>query len=131
MINNFKATGDRISKMINYFAALQDVWLIYMPLMIIIGLIYVSSGLLLKKEKKEGISVGIFAAILNLLWFVGYAISLNINVMPVFPQKLEPASEIFVIAIAGIFICLYPLYFLFTFMKIELKQDLTGIKKHT
>jgi len=51
--------------------------------------------------------------------------------MPVFPQKLEPASEIFVIAIAGIFMCLYPLYFLFTFMKIELKQDLTGIKKRT
>jgi len=80
MINNFKATGDRISKMINYFAALQNVWLVYMPLMIIIGLIYVSSGLLLKKEKKEGISVGIFAAILNLIWFAGYAISLNIRV---------------------------------------------------
>lgn len=122
MIRNFEST-DQIDKMRIYFAALQQVWLIYMPLMIIIGLIYVLSGVLLKEDKKGGISAGIFAGILNLLWFAGYAISVNNNVMPVFPHKLEPALQIFAISIAGIFICLYPLYFLFTFKRIQLDKN--------
>lgn len=131
MIGNFESTGDQIIKMKSYFSALQNVWLIYMPLMIIIGFVYAFSGWLIQKEKKEGILIGIFASVLNLLWFAGYAISLYTNVMPVFPHKIEPAVQIVVIAMAGIFICLYPLYFLITFKRIELKQELTGIRKRT
>jgi hypothetical protein len=122
MLGDFKSTGDQILRMRIYFTALHDTWLTYMPLMIIIGFIYVLSGWLLKKEKKEGISVGILAAILNLLWFVGYAVSLNTNVLPIFPRNLRPAEQTFAIAIAGIFMCLYPLYFLFTFKRIKLNR---------
>ncbi len=122
MIGNFKSTGDQILKMNIYFTALHDVWFIYMPLMIIVGVIYVLSGWLIKKGKKEGISVGIFAAILNLLWFAGYAMSVNTNVMPVFPHKLQPPEQIFAFVITGIFMCLYPLYFLFSFKRIELNK---------
>lgn len=123
MLNNFKSTGEQFLKMKFYFNALHDSWLIYMPLIIIIGLIYILAGWLIKKGKKEGISVGIFAGILNLLWFAGYAISILDNVMPAFPRKLQPIEEIFAIAIAGIFMCLFPLYFLLTFKRIELNKN--------
>jgi hypothetical protein len=121
MIVNFKST-DQLEKMKIYFHALQNVWLIFMPLMILIGLIYLLSGYYLKKQRKEGISVGIVATILNILWFIGYVMSLITNVMPVFPHRIDPAVEISIFSLVGIITCLYPIYFLFIFKRIELGE---------
>ncbi len=122
MIVNFKPT-EQVEKMKIYIKALQDVWLIYMPAMILIGLIYLFSGYLLNKHRKQGISVGMVAAIFNILWSAGYTMNIISNVIPVSSHPLKPAVQIFVTAIVGIVTCLYPLYFLLTFKNIELMES--------
>ncbi len=110
----------QVEKMKLYFTTLQSVWLLYMPMMIIICLLYILSGFLIKKGKKAGISFGVVSAILNLIWFVGYAISVYAVVLPIFPHKFHLSLFIGALIISGIFICLYPTYYLISFKKIDI-----------
>ena len=110
----------QVEKMKLYFTALQSVLFIYMPVMIIIGLLYILSGFLIKKGKKEGISFGVVSAILNIIWFVGYAISVYTVVLPAFPHKFHPSLFLGAMIITGIIICLYPTYYLISFKKIDI-----------
>jgi hypothetical protein len=120
MVSSAKETP-HIIKMGYYVTALRSVWIIYMPIMVVIGVLYILSGWLLKNKKQKGIAVGIIASILNLFWFAGYAVSVIFKVLPTFPGKLPPIEfQIIVLVIGTVVFCLYPIYFLLTFKRIEI-----------
>jgi len=91
-----------------------------MPVMIIIGLLYILSGFLIKKGSKAGISIGVVSAIVNVIWFAGYANSVYTAVQPVFPHKFHPSLFLGALLMSGIIICLYPIYYLISFRKIDI-----------
>jgi len=119
MVSSAKETP-HIIKMGYYVTALRSVWLIYMPIMIVIGVLYILSGWLIKNKNQKGIVVGISASIFNLFWVAGYEVSLIFNVLPTFPGKFPPIEfQIIVFVIVAVIFCLYPVYFLLTFKRIE------------
>jgi len=54
---------------------LHDIWSIYMPLMILLGLIYVGFGLMFNKIKTNKFKINRFISFLSLGWVVSYTIS--------------------------------------------------------
>jgi len=110
-----------IIKMSNFYTALQSVWLVYMPIMIIVGLLYMLSGWLIKNNKQKGIAVGISASIINFFWFAGYVVSGILDVFPVYPGTLPPVAFLIVVLVFWtVIVYAYPVYFLLTFKRIEI-----------
>jgi len=54
---------------------LHDIWGIYMPLMILLGLIYVGFGLMFNKIRTKKFKINQLISFLSLGWVVGYTIS--------------------------------------------------------
>jgi hypothetical protein len=117
---NSSPMNPSIIKMSHFFTALRSVWLIYIPIMIVIGLLYMLSGWLIKKKNQKGIAVGISASILNFFWFAGYVVSGILDVFPYWPGKLPPVAFLIIVLVFWtIVFCSYPFYFLLTFKRIE------------
>ena len=108
-----------VDKISLYLTALQNVWLLYMPIVFIIGLLYILSGFLIKKGRRMGIFFGVISALLNILWFAGYSVSLHTTVLPAMPHKFHPFVIAGALIFSGIILCLYPLYYLITYNNIE------------
>lgn len=56
--------------------ALDEVWIIFMPLMILLGISYILFGILFKKIKSDKYMINLILSILSLIWVVAYGYSI-------------------------------------------------------
>jgi hypothetical protein len=73
MLSNFESSPDELFA--NTINELHDIWLVYMPLLIILGLGYLAFGFLFNKIKINKYQLNQLLRILSLVWVIAYAIS--------------------------------------------------------
>ena len=104
----------------DYVGSIHQLYLIFMPLMLMIAIFYLIAGIRLLNENENAINLTRLSAILNLLWYIGYAFSI-MNLSHVFTSDFDMSGEIIHrIMIAGImfgavFTCGYPVFLLIYF----------------
>ena len=59
----------------NTLKVLHEIWIIYMPFMILIGICYILFGLFFQKIKSNKFQFNLLLSILSLIWVLAYAIS--------------------------------------------------------
>ncbi len=59
----------------NTLKELHEIWLVYMPLLAILGFGYLAFGLLFNKIKKGKYQINLLLSILCLIWIIAYAVS--------------------------------------------------------
>lgn len=99
----------------------HQLYLIFMPLMMLIAVFYLISGIRLLNQNRNAIILIRMAAILNILWYIGYAISI-LNFSRVFfpdfqPQATELIHRIMIVGtvFSAVFFCGYPVFLLVYF----------------
>ena len=104
----------------DYIGSIHQLYLIFMPLMMIIAIFYLISGIRLLNEDSHAINLTRLSAVLNILWYVGYAFSI-FGLSQVFTSDFNISGEIIHrIMIVGImfgfiFVCGYPVFLLIYF----------------
>jgi hypothetical protein len=73
MISNFDQQADK--RFSNTLNVLHEIWIVYMPLMILIGVCYLIFGLLFKKIKTNKYQINLVLSIFSMTWVITYAIS--------------------------------------------------------
>jgi hypothetical protein len=72
-ISNFDSKADEI--FLNTLNVLHNIWILYMPLMILLGIGYVIFGLLYHRIKVNRYQINLVLSILSLIWVIAYALS--------------------------------------------------------
>jgi len=103
------------------FTVLNDMWRLLFPFIFIIGTIYIISGILYLVKGQQYVALTYIAAILNIAWYLGYAVMIQtellplINLDPFIPNKLFSILVSLGTVTDAIFYCGYPV-FLIVFM---------------
>ena len=92
MISNFDPKPDE--SFTNTLNVLHEIWIVYMPLMILIGISYIVFGLSFQKIKSKKLQINLVLSILSLIWVIAYAISC-IKYMNVFFAGMSNDFEMF------------------------------------
>ncbi|HBF88965.1 MAG TPA: hypothetical protein DDX39_10015 [Bacteroidales bacterium] len=98
---------------------------VFMPIQIIIGVIFIFAGIKLVNKKAEGIIHIRFASLFQIVWYVAYSIvfyqiftSLFTNMFsPILDTRFFDTIYIISIFIGGIFTCGFPIFNLIFFRK--------------
>jgi hypothetical protein len=94
---NFAPTSEEI--FLKSIDILSDIWIIYMPLLIIIGISYLAFGFFSHKIKTSRFQINLLLSLLSLFWVISYMIS-NLRYLETF---LTGFSDSGMINIAYIF----------------------------
>ena len=73
VLSNFESSPDE--SFTNTFKVLHEIWMVYMPFLIILGLGYLALGFLYDKIKTNKYQINLLLRILCLIWVIVYAIS--------------------------------------------------------
>lgn len=73
MLSNFDPSPDE--SFIYTLKVLHEIWIFYMPLLIILGFGYLAFGFLFNKIKTNKYQINLLLSILCLIWVIAYAIS--------------------------------------------------------
>lgn len=73
MLSNFESSPDE--SFTNTLNVLHEIWIVYMPSLIILGLGYLAFGFLFNKIKTNKYQINLLLSILCLIWAIAYAIS--------------------------------------------------------
>ena len=92
MLSNFESSPDE--SFTNTLKVLHEIWIVYMPLLIILGLGYLAFGFLFNKIKTNKYRINLLLSILCLIWVIAYAISC-IRYMDVFFAGMANDFEAF------------------------------------
>ena len=101
----------------DFIGSIHQLYLIFMPLMLIIAIFYLISGIRLLKETSHAVNLTRLTAILNILWYIGYAINI-VNLSQVFTADIDISGElihrimIIGVSFGAIFACGYPVFLL-------------------
>ena len=100
MFINMSATDDEL---VNYFIVLYDIWNVYMPLMMGVGVLYLLFGLVYNKLPGFHFQINLILGIISLLYFIAYAITSFENIDPLIfeipdgPEIFENIEEVFMV----------------------------------
>ena len=72
MISNFDQHPDR--SFLNLINILHNIFIVYMPFMILIGVCYLVFGLLFKKIKTYKYEINLVLSLISLIWVIAYAL---------------------------------------------------------
>ncbi len=92
MISKFEPKPDE--NFTNTLNVLHEIWIIYMPLMILMGISYIVFGLSFQKIKTKKLQINLVLSVLSLIWVIAYAISC-IKYMDVFFAGMTNDFEMF------------------------------------
>lgn len=98
------------------FEVLHGIMSFLMPFVLLIGAIYIVSGILGISEKSQTYIFGMLAAVFNIFWYVAYVVFLQMELVPmfnfneIFPAKLFNMIFLLGILINAIFYCAYPVF---------------------
>jgi len=98
------------------FDALHSIMSFLMPFVLLIGAIYIVSGILGITEKSQTYIFGMVAAVFNIFWYIAYVVFLRTELVPLFDfNEFFPAKLFNVLFFLGIFInavfyCAYPVF---------------------
>ncbi len=95
-----------------YFVALHEVWMIYMPLMVLIGLLYLLSGQGLSHNRKFGKVLLLTSSLLNIGWFLFYINASRITVLPLVKNAFPSGIITFSFILTAFVTCGYPTFVL-------------------
>ncbi len=73
MTTTFKTSTDERFSL--YQDTLNDIWYTYMPLMFVLGLLYLGFGLFYKKITTDKYLINLVLSIMSIAWVIGYTIS--------------------------------------------------------
>ena len=73
MLSNFESSPDESFN--NTLNVLHEIWIVYMPLMILLGLGYLTFGFFFNKIKANKYQINALLSILCLIWVIAYSIS--------------------------------------------------------
>jgi hypothetical protein len=73
MFSTFGSSPDKLFD--NALEVLHKIWVVYMPLLLLLGLGYLAFGFLFGKIKAYKYQINLFLSILCLIWGIAYAIS--------------------------------------------------------
>jgi hypothetical protein len=99
-----------------------------MPFVLLIGAIYIVSGILGITGKSQTYIFGMVAAVFNIFWYVAYVVFLQTELVPLFdfnelfPEKLFNMLFFLGILINAVFYCAYPV-FLIIFLSQRRQMD--------
>ena len=88
---NFAPTSEEIFS--KTYEILGNIWIIYMPLLIIIGICYLVFGFLNHKIKTSRFQINLLLSILSLFWVVAYMIS-NLRYLDIFLSGFRDSGMI-------------------------------------
>jgi hypothetical protein len=98
------------------FEVLHGIMSFLMPFVLLIGAVYIVSGILGINGKSQAYVFGMLAAVFNIFWYVAYVIILQMELVPlftfneVFPAKLFNMFFLMGTLINAIFYCAYPVF---------------------
>jgi len=87
-----------------------------MPFVLLIGVVYIVSGILGISGKSQAYIFGMLAAVFNIFWYVAYVVFLQTELVPlfnfneIFPAKLFNILFLLGILINALFYCAYPVF---------------------
>ena len=73
MYSNFGQEPD--DSFTNIFNVLHKIWIVYMPLMVLLGISYIVFGLLYSRIKVNKFQINLVLSILSFIWVIAYALS--------------------------------------------------------
>jgi|GEM_PF-2321719 len=97
-------------------ATLGDIWGLLFPFVLIIGIIYIISGILQLTGRQQHMSLSYIAAILNIVWYLVYIIMIQTQLLPLINLDKFIPHEFFNILVAvgmvsdAVFYCGYPVF---------------------
>lgn len=92
-----------------------------MPFVLLIGVVYIVSGILGISGKSQTYMFGMLAAVFNIFWYVSYIIILQMELVPlfnfsdIFPARLFNLLFLLGTLINAIFYCGYPVFLIIYF----------------
>jgi hypothetical protein len=92
MLTNFESSPHE--SFTSTLKVLHEIWIVYMPLLTILGLGYLAFGFFFNKIKTNKYLINLLLSILCLIWFVAYAIS-SIRFMDVLFAGMANGFEAF------------------------------------
>jgi hypothetical protein len=95
-----------------YFYALQKIWFTYIPFMILIGCMYYLSGYFISVNNKKGKMLLIVSSILNIVWYILYAIASKHYILPLMINAFPPSTFVISYLSTGLAVCCYPFFLL-------------------
>jgi len=101
-----------------FITSIHSVGFIFIPLAIIIGIMFLISGIKMINDKPDAVTLTRFSSIFDIIWYISYIIVIYLTLVPVF-SELPPIGErviSMVIVLSGIigtiFSCGYPVFLL-------------------
>lgn len=97
---------------------LHGILTLLVPFVFLIGLTYITSGILGLNGKSQAYTFGMLAAAFNIVWYVSYIVVLQIELVPLFnfgellPRNLFSVLLLLGTIINAIFYCAYPVFLL-------------------
>lgn len=73
MFSNFGQEPDE--SFMNIFIVLHKIWIVYMPLMILLGISYMAFGMLYNRIQVNKFQINLVLSILSTIWVIAYSIS--------------------------------------------------------
>ncbi len=122
IITGLEAPQDE--SLLNAFKMLYEVWAVFMPLLTILGIVYIVRGLLFYKTLKWNLAVNSVMSVLSLLWALTYAITIFRNA-DLFLTGLSTDFPVFTYTAYGFLVLGFiMLLLLFTFPQYMLRKNI-------
>jgi hypothetical protein len=97
---------------------LHGILTLLVPFVFLIGIIYITSGVLGLNGKSQSYTFGMLASVFNIVWYVAYIATLQVELVPLFkmddilPNNLFSLFFLLGTVINAIFYCAYPVFLL-------------------
>ena len=95
---------------------LHGIMSVVIPFVLLIGIIYIISGILGLTERPQAYTFGMLAAVFNILWYVAYIVILQVELIPLFNfDEIFPPYFFNMLFLLGsivnaVFYCVYPVF---------------------
>ncbi|MBI9056097.1 MAG: hypothetical protein JEY96_19910 [Bacteroidales bacterium] len=91
MITSFDTPDDNFLQLMN---VLHEIWSIYMPIMVFLGICYILFGLFFTKIEANKYKISLILRVLSIVWVIAYSIS-SIEFIKVFFESFGNGLEMF------------------------------------